>query len=107
MSVSVFRMNQEDNSFELGFEIPISSEEFFTKFWQSAIEELKIHGIQNGVELKKEQLESTLLELIKLRTWAYANLKNNDLEYMVTRIDLLIEKLPLAFKAENTILWIG
>lgn len=30
MSVSVFRMNQEDNSFELGFEMPISNEEFYT-----------------------------------------------------------------------------
>ncbi|UKS27971.1 hypothetical protein LOZ80_03215 [Paenibacillus sp. HWE-109] len=45
MSVGVFRMNQKDNSFELGFEIPISSEEFFIKFWQPAIEELKIYGI--------------------------------------------------------------
>lgn len=107
MSVSVFRMKQEDNTFELGFEIPISREEFFTKFWQPAIEELKIYGIQNGVELRKEQLESTLLELKNLRIWAHANLKNNDLEYMVTRIDLLTKQLPLAFKAENTILWIG
>ncbi|MDQ0878783.1 hypothetical protein QFZ77_007442 [Paenibacillus sp. V4I3] len=95
MSVSMFRMNQEDNLFELGFEIPISNEEFFTNFWQPAIEELKIYGIQNGVEIRKEQLESTLLEL------------KNDLVYMVTTIDLLIKKLPLAFKTENTILWIG
>ncbi|MDQ0114625.1 hypothetical protein [Paenibacillus harenae] len=107
MSVSVFRMNQEDDSFKLGFEIPISREEFFTKFWQRAIEELKIAGIQNGIELKKEQLDSTLLDLEKLRIWAQSNLKNNDLEYMVARIDLLIKKLPLAFKTENTILWIG
>ncbi|BFT72392.1 hypothetical protein [Paenibacillus sp. P36] len=107
MSVSVYRMNQEDNSFELGYEIPISNEEFFTKFWQTAIEELKINSIQNGVELRKEQLESTLLELKHLRIWAHANLENNDLEYMVTRIDLLIKKLPISFITENTILWIG
>ncbi|WP_248930462.1 hypothetical protein [Paenibacillus hamazuiensis] len=107
MSVSVFRMNPEDDSFEIGFEMPISREEFFTKFWQPAIEELQISGIQNGIELRKEQLESTLLELEKLRIWAQSNLKNNDLEYMVARIDLLIKELPLAFKTDDTILWIG
>lgn len=107
MSVSVFRINQEDDSFELGFEIPISREEFFVKYWQPAIEELKISGIQNGVELRKEQLESTLQELEKLRIWAHSNLKNNDLEYMVTRIDLLNKQLPLAFKTDDTVLWIG
>ncbi|WP_261305945.1 hypothetical protein [Paenibacillus andongensis] len=107
MSVSLFRMIQEDDSFELGFEIPISREEFFTKFWQPAIEELKITRFQNGIELRKDQLESTLLELKNLRIWAQSNLKNNDLEYMVTRIDLLLKELPLAFKTEDTILWIG
>lgn len=107
MSVSVFRVNQEDGSFELGFEIPISREEFFTKFWQTAIDELGIIGIQNGIELRKEQLESTLIELEKLRKWAQSNLQNNDLEYMASRINLLIHELPLAFKTDDTVLWIG
>lgn len=107
MSVSVFRMNQEDNSFELGFEIPISREDFFTKVWQTAINELGIIGIQNGIELRQEQLESTLLELEKIRQWARSNLRNNDLEYMVSRIDLLIQELPSAFKTDDTVLWIG
>ncbi|WP_341278989.1 hypothetical protein [Paenibacillus sp. FSL H8-0537] len=107
MSVSVFRMNQEDDSFELGFEIPISREEFFTKFWQPAIEELGIFWIQNGIELRKEQLEPTLLELEKLRVWAQSNLQNNDLEYMVSRINLLIKELPVAFKTDDTVLWLG
>ena len=107
MSVSVFRMNQEDDSFELGFEIPISREEFFTKYWQTAINELGIVGIQNGVELRVEQLESTLTELNKLRKWAQYNLKNSELEYMVSRVDLLIKELPLAFKTDETVLWIG
>ncbi len=37
MSVNVFRTNQEDNSFELGFEIPISYEERFfnTQQWKA------------------------------------------------------------------------
>ncbi len=107
MSVSVFRMNQKDGSFELGFEIPISREEFFTKFWQTAINELGIIRIQNGTELRKEQLESTLMELEQLRKWAQSNLLNNDLEYMVSRIDLLIKELPSAFKTDDTVLWIG
>lgn len=107
MSVSVFRMNQEDDSFELGFEIPISREEFFTEYWQTAINELGIIGIQNGIELRKEQLESTLMELEKLRKWAQSNLQNNDLKYMVSRVDLLINELPLAFKTDDTVLWIG
>jgi alanine racemase len=100
-------MNQKDGSFELGFEIPISREEFFTKFWQTAINELGIIRIQNGTELRKEQLESTLMELEQLRKWAQSNLLNNDLEYMVSRIDLLIKELPSAFKTDDTVLWIG
>lgn len=94
MSVSVFRINKEDDSFELDFEIPVAREEFFTKFWQPAMNELGIIHIKNGTELNKEHLQSTLNELEKLRNWAESNLQNNDLNYMVSRIDLLMRKLP-------------
>ncbi len=53
MSVSIFRTNEEDGSFELGFEIPVAREGFFTTFWQTAIDELGITRIKNGIELKK------------------------------------------------------
>ncbi|MBA2937281.1 hypothetical protein HZF08_03110 [Paenibacillus sp. CGMCC 1.16610] len=107
MSVSVFRINQENDSFELGFEIPVSNERFFMKCWQPAIEQLGISCIRNGTELRKEQLELTLLELEKLRIWAQSTLLDNDTEYMLTRIDWLLKQLPIAFITDDTVLWIG
>ncbi len=107
MSVSVFRMNRGNESFELRFEIPVAREEFFTKFWQTAISELKIKRIRNGIELKKEDLQFILEELAQLRNWAEHNLQDNDLDYMLSRINLLIKELPLAFKTEDTTLWMG
>ncbi len=107
MSVSIFRMNKADDLFELGFEIPVAREEFFTEFWQTAIEELKIKRLRNGIELKKEDLQSILDELEQLRHWAKLHLQHNDLDYMFSRIDLLIKELPSAFKTEDTILWMG
>ncbi|MFD1886478.1 hypothetical protein [Paenibacillus wenxiniae] len=106
MSVSVFRMNEND-SFELGFEIPVAREEFFTKFWQPAIDELGITRIRNGVELRKEHVQSTLYELEQLRNWAESNLQHKDLNYMISRIELLIQELPVAFKTDDTRLWMG
>ncbi|WP_411347178.1 hypothetical protein [Paenibacillus sp. WLX2291] len=107
VSVSAFRINEEDDSFELGFEIPIAREKFFIKFWQVAIDELGITEIKNGIDLKNEHLSSTLHELEQLRNWAESNLQNNDLNYIVSRINLLMRELPTAFKTEHTTLWIG
>ncbi|MFC3800487.1 GNAT family N-acetyltransferase [Cohnella sp. GCM10012308] len=107
MSVSVFRINQEDDSFELGFEIPVSNERFFMNYWQSAIEQLGISCIRNGTELRKEQLELTLQELEKLRIWAQSKLLKNETEYMLNRIDWLLIQLPFAFITDDTVLWIG
>ncbi|MDI4647867.1 hypothetical protein [Cohnella hashimotonis] len=107
MSVGLFRMNQDDDLFELGFEVPISGEKFFTEFWEPAIDELGITGIWNGIEIRKDQLKSTLMELEQLRNWAQSNLQDTDLEYMVSRIDLLVKELPSAFKTDDTVLWMG
>ncbi|WP_411342690.1 hypothetical protein ACE3MZ_13570 [Paenibacillus sp. WLX1005] len=74
MSVSVFRINEEDDSFDLDFELPVASEACLTKFWQTAIDELGIKRVRNGTELKKEHLQSILNKLEQLRNWAEYNL---------------------------------
>jgi hypothetical protein len=107
MSVGVIILEPHFSDFEREFSIPISNEKFFQTYWESAIEELKLQWIQNGIEIKKENLQSLLFELDKLKEWAEINLTEANLIYMIERIHALKDLLPTAFQRESAIIWFG
>ena len=57
------------NEKEDNFYVPISTEKVFQDFWMPIIEELELKWsrcFQCGIEIKKEDLEDVLKELIKI-----------------------------------------
>lgn len=107
MSVGVMMYDSKTNQLISNYSFPVSNEEFFLKYWQVAIDELGIKRIQNGIELRQPHLAEGLKELDKLKNWAISNLSGGNLEYMITRIELMQFELPLAFQIGDIYLWIG
>lgn len=109
MSVSVYINNLLDET-NLKYCFPISSEKFFNSHWLPACELLKLRWIPcfgSGIVIYKEDLLEIKAEIDKLKVWARENLSDADLEYMIERLNLLDDKLPLAFTEENTSVYIG
>lgn len=108
MSVGLFRYNGDinDRNSELTLSENISTEEFYQKYWQKAVNELGIWIFQDGSEFNKSKLSDVLLELDLLKNWAIKNLTGTDLEYMKERIENLQKIIPNAFIDDDTILYI-
>ena len=111
MSVFGFILNPE-NEFEKSIGIPVATEKFFNEYWLPAAEELGLKWIPTfsvGMDVTKEDLAEVIHELYQLKRWAKANLhlRRADQDYMITRIELLEEKLPQAFRRENAVMFIG
>ena len=108
MAVGLFKYNGDinDRNSEVVLSENISSQEFYDKYWERAIFELKIKFLQDGAEIKKSNLEQVLIELNLLKEWANKNLSNSDLEYMTTRIENLEKVIPNALNNEDSLLYI-
>lgn len=108
MSVGLFRYNGDinDRYSKPTLSENISTEEFYQRYWQKAINELGIKIIQDGSEFNKSKLSEVLVELDLLRNWAINNLAGTELEYMKERIENLQKVIPNAFIDYNTILYI-
>ena len=107
MSVGVMMYDNKTDQLISNYSFPVSTEEFFIKYWQTAIDELGIKRIQNGIELRESELAEALNGLDKLENWAKSNLTGENLDYMVTRIELMQSELPVAFQRKDIYLWIG
>lgn len=108
MSVGLFRYNGNiyNRNSELTLSENISTQEFYEKYWEKAINELGIKFIQDGAEFNKSKLNDVLVELDLLRNWATKNLTGTELEYMKERIENLQRVIPNAFIDDDTILYI-
>jgi len=54
MSVGVMMYDNKTDQLISNYSFPVSTEEFFIKYWQTAIDELGIKRIQNGIECKRQ-----------------------------------------------------
>lgn len=64
----------------------------------------------SGIDIYKEDLLEIKAEIDRLQVWARENLSDTDLEYMIERLNLLNlldDKLPLAFTREDSSIYIG
>lgn len=108
MAVGLYKYegNINDRNSKLILSENISSQQFYEKYWERAIEELNIKYIQDGAELDFSKKDMVLEELKLLLYWAEQNLQDNDLEYMKSRIKNLQKVVPIAFDDEKSILYI-
>ncbi|MDR9855849.1 hypothetical protein RJP21_19730 [Paenibacillus sp. VCA1] len=109
MSVGVFIVDPVDD-FERSFTIPVATESFYRKYWVPAIRELNLQWIalfENGVDLEQEDLPAVLGEVSRLKEWAQANMRGDDLEHMLQRLELLETELPKAYRRSGTVVYIG
>lgn len=108
MSVSAFIPHPE-NEEELGFNVPVASEAFFNAYWMPAAEELNLQWVpifSTGIDISEEDLPDVLGELDRLKQWA-AGRGGEEMEQMLSRIDMLMARLPQAFEREGAVVYIG
>ncbi len=108
MAVGLYKYdgNINDRDSKLILSENIASQQFYEKYWERAIDELKIKYIQDGAEFDITKKNIVLKELMLLLHWAEKNLQGEDLEYMKSRIENLQKIIPEAFDNEDTILYI-
>ncbi len=108
MAVGLYKYdcNINDRDSKLILSENIASQQFYEKYWERAIDELKIKYIQDGAEFDITKKNTVLKELMLLLHWAEKNLQGEDLEYMKSRIENLQKIMPEAFDNEDTILYI-
>lgn len=108
MSVGLYRYNGdiEDRNCELTLSENIATQEFYDEYWEAAIHELGIALIRDGFKIYFHQLETAVVELVRLREWAEEHLNGNELDYMTGRIENVQDILPSAFISESTVLYI-
>lgn len=109
MSVLAFILEPTDE-FEKEFSIPVASESFFNECWVPAIKALQLKWVEHfsrGIDIKKEDLDEVINELLQIREWSLDNVFEAKQEHFLYRIDLLITKLPSAYRRDNVVVFIG
>lgn len=87
--------------------LPVSSERYFTLYWERAIAELQTARLGNGVWLYRSDFKEILDEFSKIKSWAADQLPERDANYMISHIDFILENLPGLWSSELTRLWMG
>ncbi|KOY13071.1 hypothetical protein AMS66_29060 [Paenibacillus xylanivorans] len=83
---------------------------FFKDCWKPAVEVLDLKWIDlfsTGVYVEEEDVPMIIEELLLVKEWAVKNLKDEQINKIVERIDGLREKLPLPFQRQDVIVFIG
>lgn len=107
MSVGLYKY--DGNIFDDADEIlseNIASQKMYEKYLEPAIKELSIYYFQDGAEIKKDNLSSVMSELEMLIKWINDNVKGDDLEYLLCRLQNIKKIIPQSLKNDNDILYI-
>lgn len=109
MSIDAYILKQKNETLIKLF-TPVMSQKFFVKCVIPAIEAenlIWIRGLSVGIDVNKENLDSVLNELFKLKEWGKNNLSKEENEYLNERISRLNDMLDKAFQLEEVTVFIG
>ncbi|MGO4106436.1 hypothetical protein [Paenibacillus sp. YAF4_2] len=109
MSISAIIIDPEDE-FERSFMLPVATEDFFTKYWEPAAEELGLQWtvlFQGGTDVEQEDVPTILAEIALLKDWVTAKMSGDAQEHMLRRLKLLEIGLPAAFRRGGAVVYIG
>lgn len=84
----------------------IASQAIYDKYLKPAIKQLNIHYFKDGAEIKKQDLDSVVLELDSIIQWTIDNVEGNDKEYLLLRLQNIKKIMPKALTDSNEILYI-
>lgn len=102
MSVEIYNTNSDSIII-----IPVSSERFFIKYWDKAIQELNIKTLGNGVDLYRNDLSQILEDFQKVENWAKDNILGQDLDYILIRLEYIQKELPTIWSEEYPTLYMS
>lgn len=107
MSVEIYdALNNEEPS---RITVPVAAETVFESVWVTALQELSIDRLGNGVWLRKNELALLLEDFLKVREWVIEHCSIERANNIVHHIDYILEQLPQQW-SENpdiTQLWMG
>ena len=84
----------------------IASQRMYEKYLEPAIEQLGIYYFQDGAELRKNNLDSVMLELELLIKWVTDNVEGDDLEYLLCRLRNIRKVILKSLENKDDILYI-
>lgn len=106
ISVEIYDINENTNQPSV-LCIGVSSERYFTLYWEKALADLGITSLGNGVWLEHKDRAQIFADFRRIRVWAEEKLPATEAEYMISHIDLILEKLPDEWSSQLPRLWMG
>ena len=99
MSVGLYKYDGDiyDENSEIVLSENIASQAFYERCWRKAILQFKIKYIQDGAEFDCSKKDQAMRELDLLHGWAECNLRDEELEYMKSRVENLQKVIPAIF----------
>ena len=107
MSVQISDVINNDEPSEII--IPVATETVFESIWATALQELNIDRLGNGVWLQRDKLDLLLKDFLRVREWAREHCSIERADNMARRIDYILEELPRQWGENPDIgqLWMG
>lgn len=107
MSVGLYKYdgNIYDDAKEILSE-NIASQRMYDKYLKPAIEQLDIYYFQDGAEIRKNNLESVMSELESLIRWVNNNIKGDDMEYLLGRLQNVKKVILESLENDDDVLYI-
>jgi hypothetical protein len=102
--VALLKGNGVDSSMAVATEIA------FEQVWLPPSEELGLSWIplfQSGLDIRPEDWDDIAHELRRLKSWALTKGDDETREYLVERIDRLLNEIPTFLDAPDGEVWIG
>ena len=89
--------------------VPVAAETVFESVWVTALQELNIGRLGNGVWLRKNELDLLLEDFLKVREWVIEHCSVERADSIVHHIDYILEQLPQQWNRNPDIeqLWMG
>lgn len=107
MSVIIYDIPDDEVPSEISF--GVASEAVFETIWVTALQELKIDRLGNGVWLRRDELDLILADFCKVKEWVKYHCPSETADNIIGHIDYILEKLPQQWRENPDILqlWMG
>ncbi len=107
MSVGLYKYNGNifDDTEEVLSE-SIVSQRMYDKYLKPAIEELNIHYFQDGAEIRRNNLDSVMVEIELLIKWVKDNVKGDNLKYLLYKLQNIKKVIFESLENDNDVLYI-
>lgn len=78
----------------------------YDKYLEPAIEQLNIYYFQDSAEIRKSNLDSVMSELEALIRWVNNNIKGDDMEYLLGRLQNVKKVILESLENDDDVLYI-